>query len=77
MGNEEFLFLWKTSIVILDESDWILFDGAQVEKLANNISFFKQAAKVIGLTGSKLNCKELSCLKTAFETSPLVFPTLT
>ena len=53
--------VWRRSVVILDESDWLMFDGT-VEQMGQRLQLFAQAESIIGLTGSALTSKELSCV---------------
>jgi hypothetical protein len=53
--------VWKKSVVILDESDWLMFDGT-VDQIHQRLKMFSQAESIIGLTGSTLTSKELFCV---------------
>ena len=50
--------VWKTSVVILDESDSLMFDGT-VDQAEQRLKMFSKAESVIGLTGPTLTSKEL------------------
>ncbi|KEJ83066.1 Helicase conserved C-terminal domain containing protein [Oxytricha trifallax] len=75
MELPEFLDIWKQAIVIIDEYDWILFEG-NVKQIETQIKFYRTAESVTGFTGSQLTTKESNCLKIAFATEEIVFPKL-
>jgi hypothetical protein len=50
--------VWKGSVVILDESDWLMFDGT-TEQAEQRLKMLSKAESIIGLTGSTLTSKEL------------------
>lgn len=66
---------WENSLVVLDESDWLMFDGT-AELMEKRLRLYSKAATVVGLTGSALTSKELHIVKSLFKTSPIKFPTL-
>ena len=54
MKNSKFVSVWNESIVIVDEYDWILFDGS-TENIVNQLNFFKQSKSIVGFSGSHLS----------------------
>ena len=52
-----------------------MFDGT-VEQMGQRLQLFAQAESIIGLTGSTLTSKELSCAQILFNTTPIKFPTI-
>jgi len=52
-----------------------MFDGT-VEQMGQRLQLFAQAESIIGLTGSALTSKELSCVQSQFNTTPIKFPTI-
>ncbi|KEJ82377.1 hypothetical protein OXYTRIMIC_535 [Oxytricha trifallax] len=73
--DDNFLRQLESSIVILDEYDWLLFDG-QPAYMFETINHLKRASKLIGLTGSILTQKEQTCLDSSFGVQEVKFPTL-
>ncbi|KEJ82485.1 Protein translocase subunit SecA [Oxytricha trifallax] len=75
LGNQEFLDIWGRSIVLIDEYDWILFDGS-ISQMEKNLKFFNCAKRLVGFTGSTLSLKEANCLQIAFKSREIFFPKL-
>ncbi|KEJ82507.1 Protein translocase subunit SecA [Oxytricha trifallax] len=73
--DDYFLRQLESSIVILDEYDWLFFDG-QPAYMFETINHLKRASKLIGLTGSILTQKEQTCLDSSFGVQEVNFPTL-
>jgi hypothetical protein len=74
-SNGEFSKVWRQSVAVLDENDWLMFEGT-VEQMAKMMKLFRQPSSVVGLTGSTMSNKELGCLMKVFSASPIKFPTL-
>ncbi|CDW82389.1 UNKNOWN [Stylonychia lemnae] len=75
LSNSKFQQSWSESIVIVDEYDWIFFDGS-IKTIVDNVKDYSKAKNVIGFSGSELNLKEIKCLELVFKCTPVVFPTL-
>ena len=58
--------MWSKSIVIIDEYDWLFFEGNAVQ-MQESIKIFKLAYKVIGITGSTLTASEEIVIKNSFN----------
>jgi hypothetical protein len=56
--NPDFMKIWVKSLAVLDESDWLMFDGT-AELMERRLRLYSKAATVVGLTGSALTSKEL------------------
>ena len=67
--------LWKQSIVIVDEYDWILFEGKSKD-MVKVAELYQKAYKLVGLTGSTLTIKEESVLNFGLQSGIVKFPTL-
>jgi hypothetical protein len=63
--DPEFLKVWRQSVAVLDENDWLMFEGT-VEQMEKTMKLFGQPSNVIGLTGSTMSNKELGCLMKVF-----------
>ena len=48
----------KESILIIDEYDYLLFDGKSEKVMAKNFEMMNNFYKVIGISGSSLNDTE-------------------
>ena len=73
--DPKFLKAWRQSVAVLDENDWLMFEGT-VEQMEKMMKLFGQPSNVIGLTGSTMSNKELGCLMKVFSACPIRFPTL-
>ena len=63
--DSEFLKVWRQSVAVLDENDWLMFEGT-VEQMEKTMKLFGQPSNVIGLTGSTMSNKELGSLMKVF-----------
>jgi hypothetical protein len=73
--TEPFRKLWRKATVVIDEFDWLLFDGTTKCSL-EMINIVKAADSVFGFTGSKLTDKELYCLELVYNSQQTIFPTI-
>ena len=67
--------IWENSLAVLDESDWLMFDGT-AELMEKRLRLYSKAVTVVGLTGSTFTGKELQIVKSLFNVVPTKFPTL-
>ncbi|KEJ82780.1 Protein translocase subunit secA [Oxytricha trifallax] len=73
--DQPFINFLKNSILIVDEYDWLIFEGSPTA-MSDWIRFFWIPHKLICLTGSTITQKEETCLDVAFGAKEIKFPTL-
>ncbi|KEJ82417.1 hypothetical protein OXYTRIMIC_509 [Oxytricha trifallax] len=73
--QKEFKEQLKECCIVVDEYDWIIFDGPP-HQMEESILCLKEAAFLVGLTGSILSQKEETCLDVAFKEKEIKFPSL-
>jgi hypothetical protein len=65
----------KESIVIIDEFDWLIFDG-KPEIISETMNQLAIPCRVIGFSGSAVTAKEAQCLNIMYGIKVVAFPSL-
>ncbi|KEJ82814.1 Protein translocase subunit secA [Oxytricha trifallax] len=70
-----FINTWQRGSVVMDEHDWIMFDGS-VNQMKSVIQLLQPCHKLVAFTGSVLNQKEATILNDVFGVREVTFPSI-